>query len=830
MPFSKKKLFLRILVALCLLVIGTAGILYSRLSDMETVKGMVLAELERMAGRQVTLDSVEVDFQEEGLGLRLNNLVLLHRAGEPVTFSADSVWIGFRIIPFLTNEVNIRSIEVEGAVIEVVRGPDGRLPFSFPESDHSTKTGANPRLPDLFWAGMIRSLDIRDSTLRLVDHAVTENDKPVISEVHHAEVSLSRPLLAAKLVFRITGYWQEAQPQEPDLAVEGEVQLAPDLEDLQTVNYKGELTARRVSTERLRPYWRKALAFDPQPAHLRVRSTFAGTLGTILETSGTLEHRLSPGNGTPSLMAAAHPAQGALDYTMVWTPGALEIRRAHYKANHYEFQVKGAMTPFPDSNPGLAFQARATPVTAEEIGKVFPFNLVPAARRETLRRTWKDGRVAVESLAYRGGWNDLAAASSQAFRNLTATLQLDNVSLEMADAGPGIRHVTGLVEYRGGRAALHWDHARVQNLLVSNIKATLTDVFNEPQLQGGLDLNASLEEVMRLIQDSTLVPTPDILIKAKSLSGQLQSRMKMAGPLKSPAQWQVDGEAAIQNSTLQIEGMVSPFTDVQGNVKFKRVPSKDSKPPILTLTFNGFSGECRNHRFAGFNADSRIGPGGVKTEVEGRVDLAVLQSEQFIPPGMVPGEFGTFLQAVEMSNGVLQIDYREERFFDSKKAAVLGGTVQVQNVGLQYKNRFRPLREVTGTVTFDPKKIEFETERARYGDSEGKCGAGAQGRGARFQKPRLQRHPLFADSRLPRNRAGGIHPALDPEVRHVEKHGGSDPRRVRVPGCARQAAVGGQHHRDGGPVFRWGRAGLQKAEGEPGRQHRVRHRAPGPGG
>lgn len=714
MPFSKKKLFLRILVALVLLVTGTAGLLYVRLSDTETVKGMVLAELERIAGRNVTLESVEVDFEEEGLGLRLNNLVLLHRPEEPYQFSARSVWIGFRIIPFLTNEVSIRSMEVEGAVLEVVRNKEGMLSFQSTSQPASRPPGKD--VVDVIWMSGIHELDFVDSTLRWVDHAVEQDGKPVILELQHADISLSRPLLATKLMIGLEGYWEGAQSVEPDLVVRAEVQFALGPSMGSALPYEGEFAVRRLSTHRLRPYWRRVLDVDLPPVGLQVQSRFSGTLGTILELTGTVEHRLPFEKGAPTLMAADHPAQGVLDYTLVWTPGALEIRNARYRANEYELQVQGALLPFPGANPRLAMKARTTPLTVEDVDRMFPFNLVPPAQRAAVQRHWKSGRVQVESLTYRGSWRDLTDGTSLGTAgDLNVVLQLEEVALQ--GLGPDVTRITGMADYREGRAALQWNTARVRNLPVNNIEATLTDLFTEPRLEGRLDLNAGLEELVRTLEDVLPPAVQSTLGKFKQLGGQTQTRLQFAGPVRNVRQWRLEGETVVQNGTLQAQKMMSPFTRIQGTLHFEHDSFGENLRAPLHVSFSGFSAECHNHRFEGFHGFSRIHEAGIQTEVQGRVELGVLESKQFVHPGAVGGEFGRFLDSVEVSHGVLEVDYREERFWSARKKPVLGGTVQVRNVALQYKNRFRPLREVTGQVTFDSEKIQFKTRHARYGDS-----------------------------------------------------------------------------------------------------------------
>ncbi|MCF8719653.1 YhdP family protein [Nitrospina gracilis] len=723
MPFSKKKLFLRILIAVLLLCLGVGGLLYLRLSDEETVKGMVIAELERLAGRPVTLESVEVDFEEDGLGLRLNRLSLLHtdalQAGSQpqIEFSAGSVWIGFRILPFLSKQqVSIHSIEVEGADIQLVRDREGRLPFLKTVSSNAS-TGTSGARP-LLWAETIRSIEMEDSTLRWIDHAVVDRDgSPTAITLHYVNLALSRPLLAAKLVLKLQAAWAPRKLNEPDLELKGEIDFAGGLDDMHSVHYVGRVEIERLRSERLRPYWEQILKFEMRPAVLRTQSTFSGTWGTILETSGTLEHQYDASDGTPSLTAANLPPSGGFDYAVVWTPGALEVRRADYAAGDYRFQIQGALTPFPAPDPGVAFQVRTSAVSPGQWEDAFPFHMMPPDIRSSALQYWKSGEIEVESAAFRGTWNELQSMLAGTLpHNLSAKVNLNNVAA--GDALANLQRVTGSVEYREGRVTAKWAQARWRQVTLQNIKSVLSDFTTTPRMETKLEVQAKIDELVSMARGQ--VGEGEIrnaLQSIKQASGESETRLTLSGPTLLPAQWRVQGEMRVRDATFQAGSLTSPFQKITGTVAFENAPAGEDREAGWTLRFAGFSAECHNHRFRDVTGTAHIAGGRAKTELTAQVDLGALQSKQFVPVTAVPGSFGRILKKMEVSDGTLRIKYREERFADPKKKTKMSGGVRFEDVSVSYRGRFRPLQKVTGSLTFDGEKISFETSDARYGDS-----------------------------------------------------------------------------------------------------------------
>ncbi|MGP0565296.1 MULTISPECIES: AsmA family protein [unclassified Nitrospina] len=723
MPFSKKKLFLRLLVAVLLLCVGVGALLYLRLSDEETVKGMVIAELEYLVGQPVTLESVKVDIEEDGLGLRLNRLRLLNTdapeiGGQPqIEFSAQSVWIGFRILPFLSKQqVSIHSVEVEGADIQLVRDREGRLPFSKSVSSDSTQ-GQNAA-PSMLWMSTIRSIEMEQSTLRWIDHSVPDSEgSPSRVTLHSVNLALSRPLLAAKVKLKMEAAWSPHKLNEPDLSLEGEVDFAGGFDNLGALHYSGRLQADRLRSERLRPYWEQALKFEMRPAILRLRSNFSGTWGTILEASGTLEHQFDSGDETPSLTTADAPPAGGFEYDVVWTPGALEVRQAGYTMGDFRFQVQGALTPFPAADPGMAFRMRASPLSPAQLDETFPFHLIPQEVRSSALRYWKSGQIEVESAAFRGGWNELQQILAGTLSGkLSVIVNLDNVNGD-GELAP-FKAVTGRLEYDEGRAMVKLERARWKKVTLTNIDSVIRDFTTEPHMKTQLEAHAKIDDLVALAR--TLEDAGSLKKALQSIqqaSGESETQLTLSGPLLSPAQWAVQGESRVREASFQAGSMMSPFQKIEGTVAFQNALAGESQATRWTLRFVDFSAECRNHRFHDVSGITHLSAGAVKTELTAQVDLGALQSKQFIPATAVSGSFGRLLSKMEVSDGTLNIEYREERFADPKKQTRMSGTVRFDNVSFLYRDRFRPLRKVTGSLSFDGHKVSFETSEARYGDS-----------------------------------------------------------------------------------------------------------------
>ena len=106
MSLSRKNLFSSIFIVLSLVVLSLGYLLYVQLSDLDNIKGMVLDELQKTTHRDVSIEKAKISFTE-GLGLELQNFVLHSKSGGKPDFTADSLWVVFRLLPLVNQKISL---------------------------------------------------------------------------------------------------------------------------------------------------------------------------------------------------------------------------------------------------------------------------------------------------------------------------------------------------------------------------------------------------------------------------------------------------------------------------------------------------------------------------------------------------------------------------------------------------------------------------------------------------------------------------------------------------------------------------------------------------
>ena len=126
MSLSRKNLFSSIFLVVSLVILFLGYLLYLQLSDLDNIKGIVLEELQKATHRDISIKTAKISFTE-GLGLELQDVVLHGKSGGKPVFTADSLWVVFRLLPLLNKKIEIKKIVVQGFSIEVIRDAAGQL-------------------------------------------------------------------------------------------------------------------------------------------------------------------------------------------------------------------------------------------------------------------------------------------------------------------------------------------------------------------------------------------------------------------------------------------------------------------------------------------------------------------------------------------------------------------------------------------------------------------------------------------------------------------------------------------------------------------------------
>ena len=193
---------------------------------------------------------------------------------------------------------------------------------------------------------------------------------------------------------------------------------------------------------------------------------------------------------------------------------------------------------------------------------------LPEPVREYLRKAMAGGRASDVRLRLKGDLRQFPFAEpGQGTFQVAA--KIDDADFNYVEGWPKLSGLSGELIFEGRRMQVLAARGSVLGARVVNAKALIPDLFHGDEL---LQVEGQAEgpaaEFLRFVEASPVTRYLDDFTRGMSASGNARLQLKLAVPLRKPAETRVSGSVLLAGNQVTIDADVPPFSQVNGRMEF----------------------------------------------------------------------------------------------------------------------------------------------------------------------------------------------------------------------------------------------------------------------
>lgn len=720
MAITKRKLIYPIFTVLVILGLLVIGVLYVQLKDLDALRDAVAEQIRTETQRDLQIGSVQLDFTE-GIGLLLGNVVLKGSSAQQSDFTSKKVLVLLHWLPLLKKEIKIQGLIFDGLMVQITRDDQGK--FNFGDLSAVKSSGSGSTLPDLIRAGLMHRVSVRNSELWLVDHRIATGSKPLISKVVNLSVSLKKLAGKSSLRVHLNGNVHFTKKESGRVNLDGRIQMPEDWSNLSKAGMEGNLQIRKVGTEPFQPYLKKVFEQPPGDHLVTLDADFAGTMDGRIQLSGALKHTQREPVLQPGLSRRSSPAQGRLDYNFIFNRDTVKFKQLNYRSGDFFLAINGTFARFLSDKARLTVTLKSAPFKVQNSADYLPFKVFSRDVHNRLHSIFKRGEVEVASLHLEGPpaiFEGRSNAEIEAYDSGSIILR----QVELGDKAFPLKKVTGDIQLKNGALNVKVQNARYKRIAINNLVGAVMHPFTDPWVTGTFETEGGLAPLALLIREKWTIPQQlTVLEDLRRIEGISHGKIAVQGPLRKLEKLKWSGNIAIERAGFFTKGFSIPVHNVNGNILFTRMigPAVDLKKKgrpelVWSIRFKNFYGGLGSHYLKEINGESMLKDGTPVKKVQGKIQLNGLKLEQVISSPF-EGRTKSFLKHILFESGEIDFKYQNIESGRGKKQSQNRGSLKIKKLNVKHSKNFRPLKNLTATVLFDDRNIDFEATRGWYGDS-----------------------------------------------------------------------------------------------------------------
>jgi uncharacterized protein YhdP len=254
----------------------------------------------------------------------------------------------------------------------------------------------------------------------------------------------------------------------------------------------------------------------------------------------------------------------------------------------------------PGTSPLLSLQARIEEAQAAAVSGYLPAHVMSAATVQWLDKAFVQGRVASGQVLLHGRLDAFPYRQPQG--QFEVVLDARNVTLHYQDGWPELTQVNGEVRFSGPSMVIDAPHARLYSSRLRKVRTGIAD-FLKPVLQVEGEVDATLADTLRFVQESPLLNEGEGVLGQMRSKGETQIGLALAIPLSSKVvrtnPLTVMGKATFKGTELQVTDGVL-LSELSGDLLFTETgfESKELRGrlydfPLKLQVFTELPGEKR---------------------------------------------------------------------------------------------------------------------------------------------------------------------------------------------------------------------------------------------
>ena len=716
MAVSKKKIALYSLAGLLFIIIALAGTLYVKFSDLERFKEMAVERLEDLTGKKVSIGSAEMDFVK-GLSVKLKEVTIGGAYEGKPKFYAESLWMVIKLLPLLDKRVEVKKIEVEGIFLQLIRDREGRLNFG-----RIPQLVSQPRdddFVDVLKGSLVNKLEIKGGEIRFIDFKTFAPKKPPPLQLNNVHVLIKKQFLKIPYKFLFQG--EILNPDRPTkIKLSGILDNPTMTWNLAGFAIDGKAEIQNLPMSRFRPYLGKISPTLFGEGRISLESNFSGRLSGIMESTGKLKFGSQREISGPVLRDPSVPRRGTLDYKVILNEDTLSFTEIKMASDSFGFTAKGTLGQYFSKDPLISFDVKTGAFQVNKSESYLPLEIIPGEYHKLVQKQFRNGTFEVESLKFKGTLSQL--------KNLTVDENIKLISgkvrmehMDWQAPLPLLKHVTGSFSLESGNGKLKIEKARFLDHPITNVKGTIQNVVDRPNIHVFLDNKIELGKfhptLMKALDGN---PFQDFISIYSEMSGPGSVRIHLEGPLLEPDKLALTGNIFMEDVSLYQVGIKPRIEHLNGKIDYNLIPpgsEANKNLPVPIIVFDNFSGNFGKSTFSKVFGKVVMKKGVPSKEMAGTYNLGVDELPAIISSLDLEYPFDILHQGTRYTSGRVQVNFKSLGNPLAPETVKDWGAIELQDLSLQHEDDYWPLSNLSGVIEFGEKPLHLVGLNGWYGDS-----------------------------------------------------------------------------------------------------------------
>ena len=713
MPLYRKRIIFYSLFTLVVGVISVCSLAYYQLRNLGEMKTVAIEKLEELTQREVKIGDAEMDIAR-GLSVRLKDVSVKSRfAGEP-ELTARSVWVVVRLLPLLVKQVEVKTIIVQGASLNVTRDSEGR--FSLGDVKKWITQPAESGLFKVLKASLMNRLMVEDGAIHFQDYLNRPPDSPLPLDLEKIHFSVQKNLLNSPFQFNLKGKILSGSSPTAFQA-SGAFDNFSEGQGFTGISVNGQVRVDELNVSNFQPYLKKVLAKAPVDSLLSLDSSFSGNLGGAMKTEGTLKYSLSKERAT--LSDARVPHRGGLEYKIFLDKDSLHIEELKSKSEPFKFTAKASLNNFLSKDPSVSFDLVSDSFQVNKSVDYLPLKFFPEEYHALVQSRFKNGSIKIKSLKFEGSLDQLRGLEREENRGLIST-EFEMKHVDWQSPLPALQNVTGTFSVSKRNTTLHISKAKYENQPINNVHGTISDIMTRPlvdlKVENEVEMSQFHGTLKKIFKGHTLL---DSIAVYDEFEGTAKVRLDVKGPLDDFDRLAISAKINMQDVSLNEKGFEPRLENLNGKIIYTHTPEAGKRKDaswIPVIRYDNLSGNFSKSSFSKMNGEMGFRNGKPLEKMSSTYKLAS-SDLRYVLSDDSEDALVNLQEGLDFTSGELIMSYRSQGNPTKPETEKTWGKIELKNLAMKYPNRLQAMTSLNGNISYGDGRIRLENLNGQYGDS-----------------------------------------------------------------------------------------------------------------
>lgn len=665
-----------LLMSIATFITGLA-FFFPYLMDVNAYRDEILAALQQNLNRQVNFKTGAFAWHF-GPSFVFNNVSVKDTDSSSDLLSADQITLQLALIPLLGKKVELKSIELNGATLSLVRKADGTLNI-----DDLLKPAKD-------------SVQVQIKRINMKKSIINWKDLSIHQEVFSAslinvQLSIDHLARGRKGHIKLSADIPTLSGPHARVSISGTARL-PDLKSsLFETEFDCDIDFKRADFGRLWPYYGRFIPFSNPGGRVDFLTSFKGKPRQFT-AKGKIQINGTTLNWPSVFHAVLSPKSVHLDYSMKLTRQMIDISAIDASVDRI-FRIKGNVQihDYNTKDPRIIANA-STPQSFkyEDVRNYIPYGIIEKDSSDYVENKIKSGVFKLDTGILDGRVSQIAHMEiGQNYNTLTIRAPVENAVLSYGPKVPAFNNIKGTLELKGKNFNLTGMSGLFGTSpfkLDGSISEYNTDKPSDYPVK--MDISPRAPEIAWLSR----------IAGASKLEYSNSSTLKLTGSGHHSA-YHLNGEWDLGQAFYSFPGIVRKHAGVPNYLAFSSIIGKN-ETQLSSLSYNLspliLSGNAifryDKQPYLGFNLQSNL--------FQMNDALPILSMWQQYQP-----------------RGKVQVHIKGSGNPEEFSAMDYNGTVVMSAFSLRPGEKLKPVSGVNGTIKFHGNSLETSSISAHYGSS-----------------------------------------------------------------------------------------------------------------